>query len=216
MIPSKFQNKILKAQRNELSEHFIYKKLAESIKDTRNKDILNHIAKEELKHYYFWKNYTGKDLKPDKLKIWLYLFISKLLGITFSMKLMEKGEKHAYSGFDNVLQIIPQAQKIMSEEDTHENELLSLIDEKKLKYVGSIVLGLNDALVELTGALAGFTLALQNTRLIAVTGLITGVAAALSMGASEYLSTKTTEDHDKNPLTASFYTGLTYLVTVFF
>jgi VIT1/CCC1 family predicted Fe2+/Mn2+ transporter len=74
-------------------------------------------------------------------------------------------------------------------------------------------LGLSDALVELTGALAGLTLALQDTRLIALTGSITGIAAALSMGASEYLSTKA-EETDKSPVRASIYTGGTYLVTV--
>jgi len=82
-----------------------------------------------------------------------------------------------------------------------------------LQYVGSIVLGLNDALVELTGALAGLTLALQNTQLIALTGLITGIAAALSMGASEYLSTKT-EETSREPFKASIYTGGTYMITV--
>jgi VIT1/CCC1 family predicted Fe2+/Mn2+ transporter len=76
-----------------------------------------------------------------------------------------------------------------------------------------MVLGLNDALVELTGALAGFTFALQNATLIALTGSITGFAAALSMGASEYLSTKT-EETDKNPLTASMYTSTAYILTV--
>jgi vacuolar iron transporter family protein len=81
-----------------------------------------------------------------------------------------------------------------------------------------MVLGLNDALVELTGALAGFTFAFQNTSLIALAGLITGVAASLSMGASEYLSTKS-EEHDegtKDPFRASLYTTLAYILTVAF
>jgi VIT1/CCC1 family predicted Fe2+/Mn2+ transporter len=76
-----------------------------------------------------------------------------------------------------------------------------------------VVLGLNDALVELTGALAGFTFALQNTKLIALTGSIMGFAAALSMAASEYLSTKA-EETEKSPLKASAYTGAAYIVTV--
>jgi vacuolar iron transporter family protein len=87
---------------------------------------------------------------------------------------------------------------------------------RRPKYVGSVVLGLNDALVELTGALAGFTLALQNARLIAVVGLITGVAAALSMGASEYLSIRTDGSGGQHPIRASLYTGTTYIITVLF
>ena len=88
-----------------------------------------------------------------------------------------------------------------------------MLDEERLRYIGSIVLGLNDALVELTGALAGFTFAFQDTRLIALTGLITGIAAALSMGASEYLSTKS-EKTVKGPLKSAIYTGSAYVVVV--
>jgi VIT1/CCC1 family predicted Fe2+/Mn2+ transporter len=105
------------------------------------------------------------------------------------------------------------AQQIAKEEDEHEQQLVNMLDEERLQYTGSIVLGLNDALVELTGALAGFTLALQNTKLIALTGSITGIAAAFSMAASEYLSTKA-EKTEKHPVKASVYTGIAYIFTV--
>jgi VIT1/CCC1 family predicted Fe2+/Mn2+ transporter len=88
-----------------------------------------------------------------------------------------------------------------------------MLDEGRLKYAGSIVLGLNDALIELIGALAGFTLALQDSKLIVVVGLITGIAASLSMAASEYLSTKT-ESAGRSPVKAAFYTGFAYVLTV--
>jgi VIT1/CCC1 family predicted Fe2+/Mn2+ transporter len=103
----------------------------------------------------------------------------------------------------------------MRDEERHEHELLKAFDEELLRYVGSIVLGLNDALVELTGALAGLTLALRNTRLIALAGLVTGLAASLSMAASEYLSTKSEgESEGKSALKSAVYTGLTYVLTV--
>lgn len=95
------------------------------------------------------------------------------------------------------------------------------LGEERLRYTGSMVLGLNDALVELTGALAGLTLALRDARLIALTGSVTGLAAALSMAASSYLSTKSEETTPtrsgapgKNPLKASVYTGTAYILTV--
>lgn len=80
--------------------------------------------------------------------------------------------------------------------------------------MGSVVLGLNDALVEFTGALAGFTLALSDSKLIALTGSITGIAAALSMASSEYLSTKSEGEKDKHPVKAAIYTGIAYIITV--
>ncbi|VVB61544.1 VIT family protein [uncultured archaeon] len=110
---------------------------------------------------------------------------------------------------------IPLAKNILKDEVRHEKMLIDMLDEERLRYSSAIVLGLNDAIVELTGALAGFTLALQNSRIIAVAGLITGVAASLSMASSQYLSTKS-GDGKENPLKASTYTGIAYLFTVLF
>ena len=47
-----------------------------------------------------------------------------------------------------------------------EKALPKMLDEERLQYAGSMVLGLNDALVELPSSLAGFAFALQNTRVI--------------------------------------------------
>jgi VIT1/CCC1 family predicted Fe2+/Mn2+ transporter len=127
---------------------------------------------------------------------------------------MERGEKSAEAQYDDLAQRIPEARTIMRDEQEHEGELMNMIDEERLRYVGSVVLGLNDALVELTGALAGFTLALRDSRVIAVIGLITGVAAALSMAASEYLSTKADEADQRSPGKAALYTGIAYIATV--
>ena len=213
MLTAKTKKSILAAQKNEITEYLIYGKLAEAIKNVHNQKILRDISKDELKHYNFWKEITKKEVKPSKFQIWKYYFIARVLGLTFGLKLMEKGEEQAQINYDKLAESVPGAAKIMKEEDEHEKQLLNMIDEEKLKYVGSMVLGLNDALVELLGALAGFTLALQNTRLIAMVGLITGIAASLSMGASEYLSTKT-EEGEQHPLKASLYTGFAYVFAV--
>jgi len=206
---------ILASQRNEITEHLIYEKLAESTKEPRNRKILQRISDEELKHYNFWKQYTNKDIKPDKLKVWMYFLIAKIFGVTFGIKLMERGEEKAQTMYEMISEFVPSAKSIVEDEDEHEKELVDLTDEERLRYVGSKVLGLNDALVELTGALAGLTFALQNTRLTAMAGLITGVAASLSMATSEYLSTKSEID-SKNPSKAAVYTGTAYIITVLF
>lgn len=83
-----------------------------------------------------------------------------------------------------------------------------------LPYCSSIALGLNDALVEFTGALAGFSFALETTRLVALTGAISGIAAALSMAASEYLSIRADPTPRKCPRRAALCTGASYLLTV--
>ena len=146
-------------------------------------------------------------------QVWKYYLISRILGFTFGIKLMERGEEKAQANYAQLKGKIPEIDKWIHEEETHEQKLLAMLDEERLRYAGSVVLGLNDALVELTGALAGLTLALQNVKLIALSGLITGIAASLSMAASEYLSTRS-EQTDKHPVRAAVYTGIAYILTV--
>jgi len=215
MLDKEVERIILNAQKNEITEYFIYERLAQSIRDLHNKEVLKRISDDELRHYNFWREYTHKDVKPNRLKVWKYFLISKIFGITFGIKLMEKGEDKAQATYKKISESVPDVKAIVKDEDEHEKQLMNLIDEERLRYVGSMVLGLNDALVELTGALAGYTFALQNTRMVAVTGLITGVAASLSMATSEYLSTKS-EGNAKNPFKAASYTGIAYVLAVLF
>jgi VIT1/CCC1 family predicted Fe2+/Mn2+ transporter len=200
-------------QKSEITEYHIYLKLAKSMKNKNNSEILNRIAADEKVHYEFWKKQTNTDVKPNRFKIFFFFWITRLFGLTFGIKLMEKGEDLAHDKYAALADQVPNVMKIAEDEDIHEKKLIDLIEEEKLKYVGSVVLGLNDALVELTGALAGLTFALQNTRLIALAGLITGIAASFSMAASEYLSKKHEGEGD-DALKSSFYTGFAYIVTV--
>ena len=153
------ENAILTAQKSEITEHFVYQKLSQSAMDPHNKSVLKQISDDELKHYDFWKKYTRQDAKPNKLSIWKYYLISRIFGITFGIKLMEKVEGKAQAIYEEISKYVPAAIDIEKDEKEHERKLIDLIDEERLRYVGSMVLGLNDALVELTGALAGFTLA---------------------------------------------------------
>jgi VIT1/CCC1 family predicted Fe2+/Mn2+ transporter len=207
------RQRLVTFQRTEITEHHIYRRLAKVIRPAENQHILEQIARDELRHYQGWKQYTGQEVQPDRLKIWFYYWVSRILGFTFGVRLMERGEEAAQKNYGQLTEVIPEAADFLHEEDVHEGQLLAMLDEEHLRYAGSVVLGLNDALVELTGALAGLTLALQNTNLIALTGLITGIAASLSMAASEYLSTRS-EETEKHPLRAAVYTGIAYIITV--
>ena len=155
---------------------------------------------------------TKKDIKPDIIKIYFYSFLSVVFGLTFTIKFMENGEKDSIRNYREISKILPGFTLVMADEHKHEKNLIKLISEERVEYASSLVLGLNDALVELTGALTGFTLALQNSKIIALTGLITGISASLSMAASGYLSSK--EDKSRNPKKSALYTGVAYIITV--
>jgi VIT1/CCC1 family predicted Fe2+/Mn2+ transporter len=203
---------VLKFQKSEITEHLVYAKLANATRD-KNKAVLEKIAAEELCHYNEFKKYTGTDIKPDMIRVYWYAFIGRALGITFAAKLMENSEVNAAGEYEKLKGVIENIEDIIKDEKEHEAAMIRMIDEEKLGYISSMVLGLNDAIVELTGALAGFTFALQNTKVIGVAGLITGIAAALSMSAAEYLSQKS-EKSGKSPLKAAFYTGIVYIAVV--
>ncbi len=212
-VDPKLTKTLLALQKGEITEYHIYKKIAASQKDPHNREVLDRIASQELGHYSIWKRYTRQDVPPATLRVWFYYLIARVFGMTFAIKLMEGVEKRAQVNDLGLIDQIPESREILVNEENHERELIALIDEERLKYLGSVVLGLNDALIEFTGTLAGLTFAIQNTKIIAVAGLITGVAATLSMGASEYLSQRS-DGGPTNPIKASAYTGAAYIATV--
>lgn len=203
---------IKKMQQSELTESVIYESIAKFAKGDENKQTLMRLAKEEHAHYEIWKKYTGISMKPEKLKVFKYTMIARIFGFTFAIKLMEKGEGNAQDEYEQLATDVPESINIRKQEEEHEAALLGMLDEEVLQYVGSMVLGLNDALVELTGSLAGFTFAMQNTRLIALSGLIIGISATFSMASSEFLAARS-EGRD-DALKSCTYTGIAYLITV--
>ncbi len=212
------QRAVLRTQlRNELTEAVVYAGLARRQPAGHNRELLARIADDERRHACQLAAMLGEEARPNRLKAARMSLIARLFGLTFGLKLMEKGEGRAADAYRAFAGDLPELIKIAEDEDAHETALLSLLDDERLNYMGAIVLGLNDALVELTGALAGFTFALNGSRLIAMTGLITGLAAAMSMAASAFLSARAdgeTSASERHPGKTACYTGIAYVCTV--
>lgn len=210
--------KLIDFQRFEKTEHQFYKILSKRVKG-QNRGVLEKISLDELKHYNILKDFTKLEIKENKLILLKNIVLTNFFGLIFGIKLMENGEVRAQKNYENLINNLDGNEKeifkdVLLDENKHENDLLTLIDEEKVNFIGSIVLGINDALIELTGALAGLTFTLKNSPLIFIVGLITGFAASLSMASSEYLSKKA--EKSDNPFKASIYTGITYILTVIF
>ena len=203
---------LTKMQQGEITESAIYRKIAKFVKKESDRETLLRIADEEERHAGIWQKYTGKMPKPEMRRVRFFGFLARVLGYTFAIKKMEMGEEGAQDKYEFLKDEVPEAAAVMEDEQKHEKELIAMLDEDRLKYIGSMVLGLSDALVELTGTLAGLTFALRDTRLVALSGLITGVSATLSMASSEYLSAKS--DGRNDALKSCSYTGIAYLITV--
>lgn len=206
-----------KAQQDELVGMEVYGRLAKLVEDPHNAKILKQIAEDEKRHANIFKKYTGKALKVSKLRVLFYVLVSRIFGLTFGVKLQERNKVAAQKKYTQILNAIPEMKEVVEAEEKHEAELINLINKEKLSYMSSVILGLNDALVELTGALAGFTLSIQNSKIIALMGLITGISASLSLAASEYLSIKSEADPEEvqqRAVKSALYTGIAYIITV--
>lgn len=208
--------KLINFQRFEKTESLFYQIISKRVKE-QNRGVLEKIAFDEIKHYNILKKFTNVDIKENRFFIFINLILTKIFGLTFAIKLMENGENRAQKNYESLVNGLDGEEKetferVLLDENKHENDLLNLIDEERVNFIGSIVLGINDALIELTGALAGLTFTLKSSKLIFVVGFITGFAASLSMASSEYLSKKA--EKEKDAIRASIYTGITYILTV--
>lgn len=211
-ISEKTKQAILKLQQNEVTEQAIYMNLSKRVKKQSDKELLQRIGREEGMHSRIWSKYTNKNLEPQRFKVLLYSLLSIILGYTFVIKIMEKGEVVSQNKYALLAKEVPEANRVYLDEQKHEQALIDMLDEERLQYVGSMVLGLNDALVELTGTLAGLSFALQNNKLVALSGLITGISATLSMASSEYLSARS--EGNINATKSALYTGVMYIFAV--
>lgn len=201
-------------QQDEINSYEIYMRLSERVKNEHNSKILKRISEDELNHYNTFKDITKKNIKKQNRKIFFYYWITIIFGLTFGIRLMERSEKDAQAQYHRLGQKFPPLLNMIKDEERHESELIDMLNDDLLIYVSSIVLGLSDALVELTGALAGFTFSLHYANVIAAAGVIVGVSAACSMAASEYLSQSEDKDESKSAVKASIYTGGAYLLVV--
>ncbi len=206
------QATVLRSQRDEETGALVYAFMAKREKNKENSDVLKRMSADEKMHAAYWQGISGREIKPDRWKIIRLKLLSRILGYTFVLKRVSQDETSAVGEYEQLKTEIPEASGVQAEEMGHEKELINMLDEERLQYVGSMVLGLNDALVELTGTIAGLSFALQNTRVVALSGIITGISATLSMAASNYLAERA--DGNPNAAKSSVYTGIAYLITV--
>ena len=203
---------------NEYRDYVTYRELAKIEALPKFKKILEELIQHELDDYRFWLEFSSKkEHHISALEIWLLTLMRRVLGLTFTAKFLERHEKDAVRNYTAFLSradgaIKERLQEIISHEMYHERELIGQIKEERVKFLGSVVLGINDGLIELTGALVGFTFALREHLLVAVLGAVTGISAALSMAASAYMQARHEEGRD--PKKAALYTGLAYAIVV--
>ncbi len=204
---------------DEYTDYYVYKRLAETENRDDLREILERFASQEYRHYKFWSRLAG-DCSKDvgKPRVAHLRILRKLLGLTFVAKYLEKHEKEVVSEYRRFLGKLEEPlrgelESIIRDEEEHESFLLSSLNENVVKYLGFIVLGLADAIVEITGVHAGFLGATTKTLIAGIAGLIVGVSAAISMAGAAYLQAKAGET-DTHPGKSAAITGVSYMLAV--
>lgn len=210
--------------RDEAFDLALYRALAARAADDDGKALLEELAREEQAHLDFWCRLAGvppESVQPARLKLALTLAAARLLGNSFTVRFAERREEQTIARYEAIVSsgALPDAeaaelQRIVDSEREHERGLERRLPDERVRYLGAAVLGLNDALVELTGALTGLASSISDTRLIGFTALVVGFAASLSMAASNFLSEGMSDDDGLRPGKAAAYTGVAYILVV--
>lgn len=205
-----------KESRDELTDYTIYKRLSGVGKDQRLKGIFSELADTELRHFKFWTKYSRYDgARPHALKVKLVLFMRSMLGSTFAIKYLEKGEASAIRKYESLTSMIPRRdmkpfKEMIKDEKEHEREFAEQVRGAHAKYISFIVLGLADALVEVTAIYAGSLGVYNSTKLTGLAGIIAGLAASISMASAAFAQAK--QGFEGSPVKAAAYTGVSYFV----
>src|SRR5207245_10077515 len=83
---------------------------------------------------------------------------------------------------------------MVNDEEHQESYLMGEIHEGRVKYMSFIVLGLADAVVEISGIHAGSLGIFNRTELAGVAGVVAGMAAAIAMASAGYAQAKRSFD----------------------
>lgn len=205
---------------NEYKDYSVYSRLASVERNGQRKETLQKLADVEKRHFSFWLQHAP-GYRPSTSRVFLNLIVlcRLLFGVTFVVKTLEGHEKKTLEEYRLMVSrlehnsVEKQAiEKIISEEVEVERQLVGHIDESVVKYLGFMMLGVADAIIELTGVQTGFLGVSSSTIVAGIAGLIVGCAAAVSMGAASYLQAR--QGVSESPAVSGFVTGGIYMLTV--
>ncbi|MGI0100398.1 MAG: VIT1/CCC1 transporter family protein [Candidatus Micrarchaeaceae archaeon] len=214
----------------EIFHYHVLKRLAEVENDHSVKPILEELARQEVKHSKIWGNIPGakkvaQEYKRNYLPISFIVLIRRIFGLEFAIKVMEHGEQRMegilYNGTGQ--SFTGSQRRAIAKVRESEAKVEDNLKEKLLLYssilsnIRSVILGMNDGLVEILGAVAGFAVVFNTPLLVFVAGSITAIAGTLSMAGGSYLSIEYEKSvyksrNEYSSKDAAFYTGIAYIL----
>ncbi len=206
--------------KDEYTDYTVYLELSRREGNQAFKKALEELAEQERVHYNFWKTYSpDTKVGVNRLKVYFVLLLRLLLGLTFTMKFLERHEDVVIQRYKQVADSIPPADKtgfdrMVEDEQHHEDYLIGEVQEGRVKYMSFIVLGLADAVVEISGIHAGSLGIYASTKLAGLAGVVAGLAASIAMASAAYAQAK--QGFVGSAKWSAIYTGVSYMFTAIF
>lgn len=209
----------LDSARDEYTDYLVYKHLAESrrTKNTKMREVLETLSKTEFRHYEFWKKYTspGAKITGNKWIVYLTLLMRLVFGNTFAIKFLEKHETAVIRKYRLVKNSIPEADQrqfdeMVRDEEEHENTFMEQMQGRYLKYISFVILGLADAIVEISGIHAGSLGIYHSTKITGLAGIVAGASASIAMASAAYAQAK--QGFQGSPSMSALFTGVSYFI----
>ncbi len=204
--------------RDEYHDYLVYRELAYREGNPERRGVLERLAEQERRHYDFWRG-LSRDCGADvgRWRIALYMAVKRILGLAFLLRLLERHEKEVIARYRAVAERMgPEDRErlmdIIREEEEHEAALLDQIGSDTVRYMGFVVLGLADAIIEITGVHAGMLGVTNSTIMAGIAGIVVGFSAAISMASAAYLQAK--HEGGLNPAKSATVTGVAYILAV--
>ena len=180
----------------------LYAYLAVSEKDPSLRERFAELARVESMHMAFWRAFLLKrgitTAEPSWFSFAWAKFLRKVLGTRRYLSFLEIGESTAVDSYYEFLNsaTLEEAEKaaiarIIEDELGHEEELEEQFNALPKDNVRDFVMGMNDGLVELLGAVTGLS-AVYPTRpeIVGINGLVVGLAGAMSMAIGTWVSVR--------------------------
>ncbi len=222
--------------KNEYIHGMVYASLSEKEKDGKAKFLLKRLAKKEIEHTGMWRaKLRKKGIMPKEpgnafLSVWFFYIIRKIFGVSFMINILELDEDRIVNRYKALLEAKSlgrsernSLKKLLITENRYESMIIAKIrqNEHTLKYTRSMILGLNDGIVEVLAAVSGFAALAAAPGIVVIGGIVVGISGTLSMTGGAYLAAKShtivsSDSGDKTkesePLAEAYYTGVLYII----
>ncbi len=189
----------------------IYSKLFAIETDKKLKKKLGDLMDLDKKHMRVWQEIYSDLNIPIKDKSYvfeaqMFVLLRRLFGRGLVLSIINSMENEKVSTLSKVFLSVPreQRQKVVEYlvEELYQERILKKESWESglLTHIRDIVFGMNDGLVEVLAAVAGFTGIINSNILIAAAGTIVGLSGTISMAVGAYLSSKSEKDIDRDSM----------------